>query len=82
MPALHQLTLRKAHDLLRSREASSVEITQACLDRISSVEPEINAFVTITGELALQQAREADANRSYDQGSALAGIPFPARAAC
>ena len=58
MPALYNLTLQEVHNLLRNREASSVEITQACLDRIGQVESKINAFVTVTGELALEQARQ------------------------
>ena len=65
--------------MLRRREASSVEITQACLERIGKVEPEINAFVTVTGDLALERARKVDKNRSYDQGSPLSGIPFQAK---
>ena len=79
MTSLHNLSLQQVHTLLRNREASAVEITEACLERISRVESKINAFVTITGELALQQAREVDDNRSYDQGSALAGVPFQAK---
>ena len=79
MSALYSLTLQEVHNLLRNREASSVEVTEACLDRISQVESKINAFVTVTGELALQQARQVDDNRSYDEGSPLAGIPFQAK---
>lgn len=54
-------------------------MTQACLDRISRVEPEISAFVTVTGEQALEQAHRIDESRSYDNGSLLAGIPFQAK---
>ena len=79
MSALHGLTLQEAHRLLRRREASSVEITQACLERIRQVEPRINAFVTVTGDLALEQARQVDENCSYDHGSVLSGIPFQAK---
>ncbi len=79
MTALHSLSLRQVHNLLRNREASAVEITEACLERISHVESKINAFVTVTGELALQQARRVDDNRSYEQGSPLAGVPFQAK---
>ncbi len=79
MTALHTLSLQEAHNLLRRREASAVEITEACLQRIDRVESDINAFVTITGDLALQQARRVDENRSFDAGSPLAGIPFQAK---
>ena len=43
------------------------------------MEPRINAFVTVTGDLALEQACKVDENRSYYQGSALSGIPFQAK---
>ena len=79
MSALYNLTLQEVHNLLRSREASSVEITEACLERITQVESKINAFVTVTGDLALEQARKVDDNRSYDEGSLLAGIPFQSK---
>ena len=79
MAPLYNLTLQEAHNLLRSREASSVELTEACLERIDQVESSVSAFVTVTGELALEQARRIDENRSYDHGLALAGIPFQAK---
>ena len=79
MAALHGLTLQEAHSLLRSREASAVDLAQACLDRIDKVEPSIRAFVTVTAELALEQARGVDETRGYDQGLPLAGIPFQAK---
>ena len=79
MPDLHRLTLLEAHDLLRKHEVSSVELTQACLERVEQVEPEIKAFVTVTGDLALEQARRVDETRAYDEGSPLAGIPFQAK---
>ena len=45
---------------MRSREISPVELTEACLRRIDAVEPRLNAFITVTRELALQQARAAE----------------------
>jgi aspartyl-tRNA(Asn)/glutamyl-tRNA(Gln) amidotransferase subunit A len=53
-------TLAEAAELIRGRKLSSVELTQACLDRIEQLNPTLNAFITVTGELALQQARNAD----------------------
>lgn len=53
-------TLTEAAELIRSRKLSSVEVTQACLDRIERLNPTLNAFITVTDELALQQAHSAD----------------------
>jgi len=61
--------------LLRSRQLSSVELTRAYLKRISMVDPEVKAFVTVTDELALEQAEEADRRLAKDGGSPLTGIP-------
>lgn len=55
----------------------SVDITQAYLDRIAEKEPETGAYLTLTADLALAKAREADALRAKGAPlSALAGIPM------
>ncbi|HTW87568.1 MAG TPA: amidase [Candidatus Binataceae bacterium] len=46
---------------LRTRELSAPEVTEAYLDRIAATEPRINAYITITGELAREAARRAEA---------------------
>ena len=43
------------------------------------MESSVNAFVTVTGDLALEQARQVDKNHNYDHDSPLAGIPFQAK---
>ncbi len=53
-------TLTEAAEKIRSRKLLSLELTQACLDRIKRLDPKLNAFITVTAELALQQARRAD----------------------
>ena len=58
---LHSLTAHEAADLLRRREVSSVELTQAHLDRIAAVEPSVEAFVAVTADRALADAEAADA---------------------
>ena len=55
-----ELSLSDAADRLRRRRVSSVEITRACLDRIAALNPALNAFITVTSESALAQARRAD----------------------
>ena len=62
MPAISEtihLTLEEAAALVRDRRVSPVELTEACLARIEAVEPRLNAFVTVTAELARAQASEA-----------------------
>ena len=54
-----QLTLEGAAALVRERRVSPAELTDACLARIEAVEPRLNAFVTVTADIARAQAREA-----------------------
>ena len=71
----YDLTIHEANRLLSAREASSVELTQAVLARIEEVEPRIKAFVTVTPEKALEQAREADQRIGSGQATPLTGVP-------
>ena len=50
------LTAHEARKLLDRREVSSVELTKTVLDRIHQIEERVKAFVTITDEVALEQA--------------------------
>jgi aspartyl-tRNA(Asn)/glutamyl-tRNA(Gln) amidotransferase subunit A len=83
MPAFGQssdltaLTLKRASELLRSRTASSVDLTQACLRRIEQYDRAVNAFITVTADFALAAAREldAEARRGRWRGP-LHGIPI------
>jgi aspartyl-tRNA(Asn)/glutamyl-tRNA(Gln) amidotransferase subunit A len=51
------LTLKQASDLLRRKAASPVDLTEACLKRIETYNPALNAFITVTKEQALEAAR-------------------------
>nr|HQU92976.1 amidase [Pyrinomonadaceae bacterium] len=55
------LDLAEAAAKIRARELSPVEVTQACLDRISEVDGKLNSFITVVAESALEQARAAEA---------------------
>ena len=57
---LHKLTIHEAAELLKAGEISSVELTQAVLDRIAAVDSKVRAYLTVTTESALRQAQEAD----------------------
>ncbi|MBV9021429.1 MAG: Asp-tRNA(Asn)/Glu-tRNA(Gln) amidotransferase subunit GatA [Ktedonobacteraceae bacterium] len=77
MTELYELTIHEAGTLLRQRKISSVELTQAHLDRIRAVDPKVKAFTLVTDELALQQAKEADRRiASGTQLAPLTGIPL------
>ena len=71
-----QLTLEDAAALVRDRRVSPSELTEACLARIEAAEPQLNAFVTVTRDLARAQAREATAEiKSGRYRGPLHGIP-------
>ena len=63
--------------LRRSLDAGVIgsrELTQACLERIEDRNPELNAFLTVCGEAALEEASRADSGNG--KGGPLAGIPL------
>lgn len=70
---LYELTCHELKKKLDSREVSCREITQSFLDRINEVEDQVKSFVTVTGDLALQQAEQYDAG---DPSPGLGGIPY------
>ena len=71
------VTLKKAGELLRSKAASPVELTQACLKRIESYNSPLNAFITVTAEQALAAAREAETEQRRGKWRGpLHGIPI------
>jgi aspartyl-tRNA(Asn)/glutamyl-tRNA(Gln) amidotransferase subunit A len=68
-------TVAAASAALAAGELTSAELTEALLARIAAVEPAVQAFLTITGEEALAEARAADAARSAASGP-LHGVPM------
>ncbi len=73
---INELTITEAREGLRERKFSSVELTKACLERIKTVEPKISAFVTVSEEQALKQAKKADALLLQGEKKPLLGIPL------
>jgi aspartyl-tRNA(Asn)/glutamyl-tRNA(Gln) amidotransferase subunit A len=61
---------------LAAGEYSSVELTRAYLRRIAAAQPALNAFVTVTGDAALEAAAAADAARAAGRAGALTGVPI------
>lgn len=74
--SLHHLTAHDARELLDEKQVTSVELTQAVLDRIEDVEERVKAFVTVTPELALEQAQAADDAIAEGKSGPLTGIPM------
>ena len=73
---LRELNIKQVAELLDKKEISSAELTQACIDRIEAVEPQINALVTVCAEQALETAKRVDEKRARGEKlGRLAGIP-------
>jgi aspartyl-tRNA(Asn)/glutamyl-tRNA(Gln) amidotransferase subunit A len=70
-----RLTAHEAQAKLRARELTSVELTRSVLDRVGEVEPRVHAYITLTADVALEQAREADARFAAGNATPLTGIP-------
>src|SRR5215471_16546269 len=58
---LTSLTLSEAAEAVRHKAVSPVELTRACLTRVEQLNPKFNAFITITADSALAEARAAEA---------------------
>ncbi len=73
---LYELTIHEAHDLLRNKNISSLDLTRAVLQRIESVDAKVQAYLRITQDAALEQAAEADRRRAQGEDHPLLGIPL------
>src|SRR3984893_18255220 len=68
--------IRQLAPLLQRKEISPLEITRVCLDRIEKLNPSLNAFITVTAESALAEARAAETEISRGEWRGpLHGIP-------
>src|SRR3989344_2728599 len=73
---LTDLTLKQASDMLAHKKISALELTKAFLDRIHKVDPQLHAFLNVTDDQALENAKQADQRIADGAGTALTGIPF------
>jgi aspartyl-tRNA(Asn)/glutamyl-tRNA(Gln) amidotransferase subunit A len=75
--SLTKLSLSEASQLVRSKRVSPVELTQECLSQIERLNPKLNAFISVTADSALAQARKAEdeIQRGHWSGP-LHGIPI------
>ena len=68
--------IRELGTRFRKREVSPLELTGALLDRIGRLDPTLNAFVTLTADRALAEAKAAEAALLRGQTHPLLGIPI------
>jgi aspartyl-tRNA(Asn)/glutamyl-tRNA(Gln) amidotransferase subunit A len=72
---LNQLTIHEAHNLLKNKEITSLELTEAVLNNVRRIEQRVKAFARTTEELALAQAKKADELIEAGTMTSLTGIP-------
>ena len=73
---MHEQSIAELSLGLKNKQFSSLELTQAFLGRIQSLDAELNAFITVTEDLALAAARQADVRLAQADGTPLTGIPI------
>jgi aspartyl-tRNA(Asn)/glutamyl-tRNA(Gln) amidotransferase subunit A len=77
MSKYNNLTIKKAADGLERGDFSSLELTEYYLDRIKKIDKEINSFITVTKDRAIDLAKASDKRRSTGETlSVLDGIPY------
>tara|TARA_R110000772_G_scaffold242436_1_gene354995 strand:- start:12800 stop:14257 length:1458 start_codon:yes stop_codon:yes gene_type:complete len=73
---MHDLSVAELAHALRSREFSSTELTRHCLQRIRSLDPQYNSFISVDDAGALAAAANADARLAAGEQGPLLGIPL------
>jgi len=74
---LYEYTISELHEMLITKKTSSFEITKSILGRISKIDKEVNAYLEVYGDFALNQARIVDDIIDKDDKiSFLTGIPI------
>ncbi len=73
---MHNLSLAELSHGLDNRDFSSVELARFFLERIATLDQRYNSFITVTPELALQQAQAADRRRAAGAVPAMCGVPI------
>ena len=73
---MHQLTLAEIARGLADKKFSSEELTRTLLARIAQLDPQLNSFISVTEQQAIEQAQAADARRAQGETGALLGAPL------
>ncbi len=76
MTDLTALTISQARKKLRAKEITSTELTSAYLEAANAANGSLNAYVAMTDDLALEQAKTSDAKLAQGEGGDLEGIPL------
>src|SRR5262245_25721749 len=80
MTDLAWLTVAEGAALLRAKKLSPVEWTRALLDRITALDPHYNAFLVVTVDAALAEARKAETEIANGQWRGpMHGVPYAAK---
>ncbi|NLJ36683.1 MAG: Asp-tRNA(Asn)/Glu-tRNA(Gln) amidotransferase subunit GatA [candidate division WS1 bacterium] len=75
--AIHDMTAWQLTEQLQARQITAVEAVQACYDRIDTLDGQVKAFLTLTRESALEQARAIDSARAAGEKlPPTAGLPI------
>src|SRR5262245_19872865 len=75
---LHELSALEQSDAIKRRELSALDLVEHYLDRITELDSQLGAFVSVTAELARDQARAAERRCTQENAAAmspLAGVP-------
>lgn len=74
---IYDLSIAQVSSMLKNGEISSSELTKASMERLKSIEPKLDSFLSITEELAMSQAKAVDEKRASGEAlSDIAGIPM------
>lgn len=73
---LYENTLAALGKMLRERQISSQELTQSVFENIEKKEPDIQSYITLCQQQAMEQAKQADEMLAKGEGGPLTGIPL------
>jgi amidase len=74
---IHDLSAREQAAAIRARELSPVDLTEHYLDRIERLDDQVGAYVTVTAEIAREQAKGAEKAVARGDTGPLLGVPVP-----
>lgn len=72
----YELTVNQALTAMNGGELSARELTESCLKRITDVDNQVHAFISLSADTAMREASEADDLRRKGEGGLLCGIPL------
>src|SRR6266480_4272969 len=77
MPDTSSLTIKEANELLKTKKVKAQELAESYLDKANRLNKKLNSYITISDEIAIDQAKKVDKLIAEGQPiSPLAGIPI------